>query len=85
MPKFEALYYPSFEPSERWLLRYLLVFDRISTIVPETVDYKFSRGFDAIRKLLPDAFDTVSPTADDKNYAYSDFNFKRMDKCCLPN
>lgn len=80
MPKFEALYYPYFEPPARWLRKHLLVFDTIRTIVPENADHRFSKEVINIGELLSGAFETLPPTDRDKESAYSDFNFERLDK-----
>jgi len=61
MPKFEALYYPNFEPPIDWLRSFLLFFDRIRTIVPKEMDFEPSKEISEISDIIPRAFETVSP------------------------
>ena len=66
MPLFEVLYYPFFEPTEIWLRRYLLVYDKVWSVVPKDANFRPSRGIAEIAELIPNSFETISPTEDDK-------------------
>ncbi len=72
MPLFEVLYYPFFEPTELWLRRYLLVFDKVWTIVPNDAHFKPSRGVALIADAIPNSFETVAPTDYDKTPEHLD-------------
>jgi hypothetical protein len=76
MIKFEALYYPCFEPSANWLRGFLLFFDRISTIVPIEANYNPSSEIEEIIDAIPDGFRTISPKYED--ISLDDLNFDRM-------
>ena len=76
MPKFEALYYPSFEPPAIWLRSFLLFFDRIRTIVPDDVDFKPSEEISKLVDLIPDIFETVSVEEQDADV--DALNLRRM-------
>ncbi len=78
MPKFEALYYPNFEPPAIWLRSFLLFFDEVKTIVPEDVNLKLSSNISEIVDLIPDAFDTISPTS--RDITLNDLDLIRMKK-----
>lgn len=78
MPSFEALYYPSFEPSYQWLRSFLLFFDRIQSIVPEDANFEPSTNVLKILDAFPDAFHTISPKPED--IALDSLNLDRMRK-----
>lgn len=65
MAEFEALYDPGFEPDPKWLRSFLLFFDKIRSIVPKDVDFKLSKEILELLDLIPDAFETISPTEED--------------------
>jgi len=76
MPKFEALYYPTFEPPAIWLRSFLLFFDRIRTIVPDDVDFKPSEKISRLVDLIPDVFETVS--VEEQDVDVDELNLRRM-------
>ncbi len=63
--KFEAIYYPSFEPPIDWLKTYLLFYDRIKSIIPEDANYNFSESLKKILDSCPDCFASISPGKND--------------------
>ncbi|NVM56794.1 MAG: hypothetical protein HWN51_01550, partial [Desulfobacterales bacterium] len=76
MPKFEALYYPTFEPPAIWLRSFLLFFDKIRTIVPDDVDFKLSEEISRLVDLIPDVFETVS--VEEQDVDVDELNLRRM-------
>ncbi len=78
MPKFEALYYPTFEPPVIWLRSFLLFFDKIRTIVPTDVNFKLSNNIAELVGLLPGTFETIPPKEQDT--IIDDLNLDRMRK-----
>ena len=64
-PLFEVLYYPYFEPSELWLRRYLMVYDKVLTVVPRDMQFNPSKGLSEIVSRIDNSFSTISPTARD--------------------
>ena len=85
MPNYDVLYYPSFEPSEIFLRRYLLFFDRISTIIPNEVHYIPESQ---IFQSYPDLFHGEPPNKedvdlDDYNYQLLGKAFRRIRKLIL--
>src|SRR5438132_341755 len=65
MPKFKALYYPTFEPPTEWLRSFLLFYDEINTIVPKDVSFTLSGEASKVIEFMPDAFNTISPKEED--------------------
>ncbi|BCL61588.1 hypothetical protein DGMP_22810 [Desulfomarina profundi] len=63
--KFEAIYYPYFEPPVDWLKTYLLFYDRIKSIIPEGANYNFSDSLNKILDSCPDCFSSISPGIND--------------------
>lgn len=78
MPKFEALYYPDYEPPEKWLRKYLLVFDTIRSIIPITANVKLQDYILEMQDKIPNSFVPESPMKSDLEYI--DFNINRLDK-----
>jgi hypothetical protein len=57
---FQALYYPSWNPSVRWVRSALLVFDQIQVIRPTEVhDPRYHGGNAAVYELLPHTFGEI--------------------------
>lgn len=78
MATFEALYYPSFEPSAKWLRSFLLFFDKVNSIVPDDANFTPSRPIAEIIDSVPNAFGTISPRKED--IVVDDVNLSRMRK-----
>ena len=57
---FQALYYPSWNPSVRWVRSTLLVFDQLQVIRPtEVVNPRYHEANVAVYELLPHAFSEI--------------------------
>ena len=65
---FEALYYPDHDPKERWLRRYLLVYDRIRTIVPKQANHIPEMYIRELRDVIPDCIAEESPSSNDVSF-----------------
>jgi hypothetical protein len=65
MPRFQVLYYPTFEPPELWLRGFLLFFDEINTVVPSDAGFTLSDNASRLIELMPEAFKTISPNKRD--------------------
>ncbi|HZE72958.1 MAG TPA: hypothetical protein VE135_25880 [Pyrinomonadaceae bacterium] len=65
MPKFQVLYYPTFEPPELWLRGFLLFFDEVITVVPPDAGFRLSDNAARLLDLLPESFNTIAPSRSD--------------------
>jgi|GEM_PF-4611199 len=54
MPKFKALYYPSWNPPPEFFRSTLLFFDEINVIIPKGVEAEYNESNQRICDLLPD-------------------------------
>lgn len=78
LSRFEALYYPYFEPEKHWLRSSLLFFDKVRTIIPRDASYSPSQYVLETVDYLPDAYDMYSPTQED--IQIEGINFERLEK-----
>lgn len=77
-PLFEVLYYPNFEPSELWLRRYLMVYDKVWSVIPKDARHNLSKETQIIMEAIPNSFDSLSPLDVDKSP--DGFSLDRLDK-----
>ena len=68
MPDISTLYYPRFEPDQRWLRSMLLFHDRVHSIVPAKAGYEPSRGMQELLKADETVFVPLAPAPDDLEY-----------------
>jgi hypothetical protein len=78
MPLFEVLYYPHFEPSELWLRRFLLIYDKVWSVIPKDAHHVLSRGIKEHIDVIPDSFGTLSPI--DRDKSADRLSLSRLDK-----
>jgi len=75
---FSVLYYPKFEPPQKWLRSTLLFFDQIQRIIPIDARHVDSEPTQRLIDAMPAAFQIISPADDDK--FFDDLNFTRLEK-----
>ena len=75
--KYEVLYYPNFEPGQRWLRSILLFVDEVWRIIPPDANHEDSPETQELVSWMPEAFQTIAPNADDVDVI--NFNLKRLD------
>jgi hypothetical protein len=56
MATFNALYYPTWNPSPEFFRSALLFFDRLEVIVPENVEARYDESNSRVCELIPEAF-----------------------------
>jgi len=64
----EALYYPNFFPTEKWLRSNLLFFDSVQTIIPTDTTYNIPSNISRFISQNPKTFTPISPEKKDKIY-----------------
>lgn len=72
------LYYPYFEPKQKWLRSVLLFTDEIHRIIPEQARHVDSENTQRLLEIMPNALKTIAPSEDDK--FFDDLNFQRLEK-----
>lgn len=77
-PSFEVLYYPDFEPSELWLRRYLLVYDKVWSVIPKDAQHELSIATKEHADAIPNSFGTLSPM--DRDKSLGKVSLDRLDK-----
>lgn len=65
MSKLDILYYPYYQPSNRWFRSYLLFFDNITTIVPKEEKISPEPYIQEITNEIPEAFRSLPPEKED--------------------
>lgn len=75
---YSVLYYPKFEPDQKWLRSVLLFVDKIQRIIPAEAQHVDSIQTRNLIEWMPDSFQTISPTAADKYF--DELNFGRLEK-----
>jgi len=65
MNKYGVLYYPHFEPKQRWLLSTLLFVDSVNRIIPDAAKHEDSKWINELRDVCPDAVLSESPKQPD--------------------
>lgn len=69
MKGFEVLYYPDFQPPASWLRAFLLLFDKVRTLVPDTVEPDLSEPVLEVLENLPGSLECVPPVPLDTQFA----------------
>src|ERR1039458_3891434 len=78
MTKYGVLYYPNFEPNQRWLRSVLLFVDEVRRIIPASANHSDSPRARELADAIPGCLQTVSPIPDDT--WFDDLNFVRLEK-----
>lgn len=73
-----VLYYPKFEPDQRWLRSVLLLVDNVVRIIPEDADHTDSDPTKQLSDAMPGCLQNIPPTKDD--IAVDFINFNRLEK-----
>jgi hypothetical protein len=75
---YSVLYYPNFEPDQKWLRSVLLFVDEVQRIIPHRANHVDSIPTQRLLELMPDAIKTISLDENDKRL--DDVNLVRMEK-----
>jgi hypothetical protein len=78
MPNFEVLYYPNFEPSQRWIRSHLLFFDTVKSIIPEDDEIELSDDILELQDEIPNSFNPFTPRK--KDIKINDLNIEILRK-----
>jgi hypothetical protein len=73
-----VLYYPKFEPDQRWLRSVLLLVDNVVRIIPADAGHTDSDPTKQLSDAIPGCLQSISPTKDD--IAVDRINLRRLEK-----
>jgi hypothetical protein len=74
----QVIYYPSFDPDERWLRAMLLVTDRVIRIIPNDAGHHDPEYLDRLGSAVPDAILRESP--EERDTSLDEINLQRLRK-----
>jgi hypothetical protein len=75
---FPVLYYPKFEPDQRWLRSVLLLVDEVVRIIPKDAGHVDSLPTKQLSDAMPGCLQSISPTKED--IAIDSLNLGRLEK-----